>query len=692
MNFYFKIFGTPHVFDLYQGRENEMGYFRSFYNESKENAKLTIHRMVSGQVSYSYLRYNFLSGSGRTGSFFGMSVVFNGEYCADMEGLYKLFEAVYETILQNRILIEEIKENTLLQAKYLVRTFAEAESEVKRIENIISKNLLSAFAGDIHSIDPSFIQGNPSLIKLNLKKRNAAFVEALREYSWVSISPEYKDKEKNLSPPKIVELDETIVEEQKNITDIAINSVKGMDVQNGIDKSYKQIIGCKNTIIPYLKIQPELKERGEKLNELQEKLDDLKTALANKESEKPPTNGNDDKSAGKNSSFKLTLNGIDWSVDHLLESLQEELKDKKFSKVINNCDAIINWEKTTEEQKVKTEKLKLQAEKLKLQAENSNKGFWKTIKIPPKVKRILRRIVPFAAFIVFVVVCFFVLKIVLSGTDIGNVDRKIGAKCLSLLSEGDSLVNKVDPPIFDKAKEKYGQANSLKAGIADDNIKTMNKAAIEYYKNRAEAEFNVDDEKRDKIKSYYVAIAELDKAKQFDYSDYDNDKNDYGTKTIEFYHEIIATNGNNIYTTRCKKYAEYILQIDSNDLMALEIKNYVLPKPVEEVPATTASPTLTPPVSKAPEKITIHISKVDRNYTNPTTANIDETFRVGQYLVITAKSDNNVATDGTWKLEGDSGIIEFNDLKKNPIRVVLGRAGSVKLTFKNQSCTLKINR
>ena len=70
-NVVFKIFGAPNTFDLYQGSEGEISYFQNFDNGGKENVKLTVHRMASGKVSYSYLRYNFLSSGGRSNSFFG---------------------------------------------------------------------------------------------------------------------------------------------------------------------------------------------------------------------------------------------------------------------------------------------------------------------------------------------------------------------------------------------------------------------------------------------------------------------------------------------------------------------------------------------------------------------------------------------------------------------------------------------
>jgi len=282
MNFIFKIFGAPYGFELYQGTESELNYFRTFDNGNRENVKLTIHHMASGQVSYSYLRYNFKTSGGRDNSFFGMSVVFTGEYCADTESLYNLFDTVYKTILQNKILFEEVKGNPNTQAKYFIRNFAEAETEVKRIENIICKNIENEFADDIRPLplDNSFKQGNSNLIvKLNDKKGNATFLKALHECSWVSISPEYKDEVLELSPETIADLDETIEEVQKNIADISIDALKGANVSKDIEIAWKQIKNGTDTIQPYLKIQPELQERNNKIITIQKQLSDLSNLI-----------------------------------------------------------------------------------------------------------------------------------------------------------------------------------------------------------------------------------------------------------------------------------------------------------------------------------------------------------------------------------------------------------------------------
>jgi tetratricopeptide (TPR) repeat protein len=304
MKFIFKIFGAPHIFDLYQGSENEISYFQTFDNGSRENVKFTIHRMASGQVSYTYLRYNFISGSSRTGAFFGMSVIFDNEYCTDIENLYELFVAVYETIPQNRILFEEINGNPNVQAKYLVRSFADADSEVRRIENIVRKNIENEFANEILPITglPPVPQENAGLIvKLNDKKGNAAFLKALSEYSWVSISSEYKDEEKKiLSPETIATLDVIIEGVQKIIPDISIGIARGMNVIGNIETTLKRIKDSEGDIKPYLQIQPELKDRNDKLLAAQKQLNDLYDAATNKEkSGDPPPNDDPDGSSPK---------------------------------------------------------------------------------------------------------------------------------------------------------------------------------------------------------------------------------------------------------------------------------------------------------------------------------------------------------------------------------------------------------
>jgi hypothetical protein len=214
MEFRFYIYGSPEIFDLYAGNTGDITYFQTYYDGSKENTKLTIHRRVNGQVTYSYLRYNMISGSGRSGAFFGMSIVFTDIFIYDIKKIYRLFETVYnDRILKNRILLEEIQGNPEIQAKYLIRKFEEQDLEVRNIENIITKNIKNYFSidienkssGDIRSLDSSFKQGKPNLIrKLNINKDNDYIINTLRDYSWISISSEYPETVDEISQEMIM--------------------------------------------------------------------------------------------------------------------------------------------------------------------------------------------------------------------------------------------------------------------------------------------------------------------------------------------------------------------------------------------------------------------------------------------------------------------------------------------------------
>lgn len=71
--------------------------------------------MVSGKVFYLYFCYNFILSSGWFNLFFGMLVVFDNYYCKDIDGLFRLFDVVYEDIiLENEILLIEFKNNVFV--------------------------------------------------------------------------------------------------------------------------------------------------------------------------------------------------------------------------------------------------------------------------------------------------------------------------------------------------------------------------------------------------------------------------------------------------------------------------------------------------------------------------------------------------------------------------------------------------
>jgi tetratricopeptide (TPR) repeat protein len=328
-DFVFKIFGAPYTFDLYLGNESEIRYFQNFDGSGKENSKLTIHRLKNGKVSYSYLRYNFISSSGRSNSFFGMSVVFDNEYCEDIEKIFDLFDVIYkDIILNNSILIAELKDNPTAQAKYLVRTFAEAESEVKKIENNIINNLKSYFSNDIRSLDSSFSESN-SMVKLNRELSNAEFIDALHKCSWVHISSEYSKNEDIIPDHEFLEdINNVIIEIQDQGLSLLVISVEGGNVHNQIrtyiDKANRSMdnihiwvkdrYNLQKGVNPsiYLKKQPELERYYNKLSDLRQKLNKMLNASVKNKTKlelEPPTSVNEEKNKESGEVKKVVDNG-----------------------------------------------------------------------------------------------------------------------------------------------------------------------------------------------------------------------------------------------------------------------------------------------------------------------------------------------------------------------------------------------
>ena len=633
MNFSFHIFGAPHGFELYQGKENEIGYFQTFDNGNKENAKLTIHRMANGQVSYSYLRYNFITSGGRGNSFFGMSVVFNQEYCADIENLYKLFDSVYKTILQNRILIEEIKDNLNAQAKYLVRSFTDADSEVKRIENIVSKNVENEFANDVHPISelPSVPQKNVCLTaKINLKKGNAVFLTAQREYPWVYISPDYKIiEEPILSDEAIAGLDGSIEKIQTIYNNISLNALKGINIQEDIKTAWEQTQNGKELIKPYLRTQPELQERDNKLNNLHNLLIQLHSVAFSKTGTgqggsipEPPINFGDNGESEPKPSPEL-LAELEEIINKIENNINDLKKKKNVQENFKNADEgiksgkerITSWlQEQYKFQKganidfylqrqsgLQTRYLYFINTQQKLDKQRGKKSNEEANGTKNKNKKRIYWIAGIAAFAVIAALLFWFRP-----QSPPKPDYPDTPKYNELVNAGDSLIKimPVNLENIDKAIAKYDSAKILKVenNTAESKIDNAKKMARDTLKARAEAEFNKGGIGNvPKMDGYKAAVALLKMISDKKYgadNDYKEIVNNYKEQTIGYYTDQIGG------TTDAKdklKYANFILELDPNDEFALKTKELaealLKPAPQKPVPADHAGNRVTTQVS-----------------------------------------------------------------------------------------------
>lgn len=207
----FYIFGIPDGFDIYQEKPDAeiKNYYQCFYDESiKETTRLAIHRKADGDVSYTFLKYHLYSCGNRANAFLGLSVVFHHAYYADVSSLYNLLEHAYHNLLQREVLLTATANG--MSAKFVPQRFEEVSPEIKRIESFIIGTLNTVdYAAEIHPIDNSFRTGKQNaILKIPFqvygddakeKEANSMIAGKLKEYAWLSLSPEYIRKEKPLA-------------------------------------------------------------------------------------------------------------------------------------------------------------------------------------------------------------------------------------------------------------------------------------------------------------------------------------------------------------------------------------------------------------------------------------------------------------------------------------------------------------
>ncbi|MBK7243823.1 MAG: hypothetical protein IPH98_08185 [Saprospiraceae bacterium] len=619
----FYIFGVPDGFNLFHGDADDTVYFQSFYDASKENTKLTIHRRANGHVSYSYLKYRLYSSEGRAGAFFGISIVFNGYYCYDVTKLFRLFDSVYsEVVLKNKVLLEEIHGNPNVQAKFLIRTFNEQELEVRNIESIFLKNIEKKFANDIYPLDFSFKVGKPNLIrKMNTKVDCNTLLEALRNYSWVSISPEYplefideiSEDGKKILIDKSVKIKDDIINIYNTILSNNIDLVR-----SNINILKRELNDIQKTIQKYLNNQPDLINIKQKYDEIQSQLNDLILAVE------------------KNS----TMKGL----------VFDNIGEKEIIKTIGN----------TNRPKV--------IEKI---------HFLSKIKILPKFKKTLKMII----IIIMIVTFGFVLKFVLSDR---NTNKLTTEEYQQYTQDFDKYLLYND---FEKAWKELEKLKSKSEIISEQQIHLIAKvkSEVENMKNL------------NTIDGWDKAIDLLQKSQM-----YGNKELEIKSQEIDFveskrllqannafpqYENVISLCNTILYSTcsdSIKSKATILLK--SAQLKVNESK--ILEKQKKEVKKADNSTSSQMQILK---NIVIQISKCDVDYQNPKDIK-NGPFKVGEKLIITAKQGKSDANGKDWIIEGNEDkIIEVNWLK-NPIRVDLKKAGSVKLKYQDQSCTLTIRR
>lgn len=179
-------------------------YYETFYGNGDTYKSVNVvfvvevRRDVSGLCSYySYVRpHNIVAYSGRSGSYFGMTLKVEGQYCTDVYSLYQLFDKIYD---------EKVIGTIIKQAgnteQYCIASFADAEYQLKAISQLADNQITANFSSDFEVIDSSFTKQHATTsVYYNLDDVNSeSFFSATKVYGKIFISPEYASKDSVIS-------------------------------------------------------------------------------------------------------------------------------------------------------------------------------------------------------------------------------------------------------------------------------------------------------------------------------------------------------------------------------------------------------------------------------------------------------------------------------------------------------------
>lgn len=182
------------------GSEQDRDIIKSSYsisNDSKEQVRFVVEVIPTKRKTFcTYLRINNVFGAqNRSGSYFGMTVSFEGVYSTDNESLFRLFDTVFK-----KRIIGTILQNQNGNFRFAVASFEEKNKELENIKVEFLKQL-DSFSEDLDNIDNSFSSTSSGQIPLyNISDiDNSSFFNVLRKTLKVFVSPEYPTRDAQIA-------------------------------------------------------------------------------------------------------------------------------------------------------------------------------------------------------------------------------------------------------------------------------------------------------------------------------------------------------------------------------------------------------------------------------------------------------------------------------------------------------------
>jgi hypothetical protein len=481
-----------------------------------------------------------VTSGGRQGAFLGISVVYTGKYCVDVTSLYDLFEQVYNTIVQQGILLKSVNNQTV----FCVHAFKDAESEINRIKIVLQKNLDAAFVNDFQPLDNKFKQGVnlDKVVELNNEVENEDIIRAFEEYPMISISPEFSGGIIETPPIDVLNEELAQIKREKKLLEDEISVLDSLRIE---------WIGSPNDSPRKARIEEKIREKHtelsisiKNLNSRHERCNDVVSQWLKKR----PNYG---------SLIELNGNLPLVSLSVLQEKLESNYRTiQQFDEGSGNPPITPPEKESDEREEEKKHVPLLQQLQQKLHEHKSTLSASVVVVILVAVVGLLYFLYP-------------------GDTSVVHTDTDPPPKedYISFVQQGDSLLRKNN---YDGAIAKYKAAEEKGMNV-DNKINKANNIAVKLIKQEAQNEYNVSesDEKTIRIDCYKVVERILKKTEGYDYDPTD-DIAEYKQKTINYYMKVI---NNTSKLKERKKYADYILKLDPDHAQALGIRDEQKPPP-----------------------------------------------------------------------------------------------------------------
>lgn len=172
--------------------DQDKQYISTLYNPADNATRELLKVEKIGQKAYySYIKCgNVADSNGRTGSYFGLTLVMNAYY-ADLQNIYGILRAVYEKLCVGVYVSDNGK-----NVRFIVADFAPTERKNREIQQH-AINAISVFTSTSDLISLSGLPGsNSRFAQINLQAcTSATALQTMRTYGCLKVSPNYPSPE-----------------------------------------------------------------------------------------------------------------------------------------------------------------------------------------------------------------------------------------------------------------------------------------------------------------------------------------------------------------------------------------------------------------------------------------------------------------------------------------------------------------